>query len=89
MTANAGLMGDAVTLVRLAEHDPDTIARLWTHAIGELARRLLPRRRLRANPAWSNASTQSGTSNDPATATGPNPASRPIKPSHSIERYYV
>lgn len=26
------------------------IARLWRHAIDELARRLLPRRRLRANP---------------------------------------
>ena len=28
----------------------DTIARLWTHAISELIRRILPTRRLRANP---------------------------------------
>jgi hypothetical protein len=28
----------------------DTIARLWRHAIGELVRRLLPRRRHRTNP---------------------------------------
>ena len=29
---------------------PDTIGRLWAHAIGELIGRLLPRRRPRANP---------------------------------------
>ena len=28
----------------------DVIGRLWAHAIGELSRRLLPRRRPRANP---------------------------------------
>lgn len=59
---------------------PDSIGRLWTHAIGELTRRLLPECGPARTRARSNASAQSGTSNEPGTATGHNRTAHPTKP---------
>ena len=58
----------------------DTIGRLWAHRDRGAHRPTLPRPAPNHPPASSNASTPSGTSNDPVTTTGPNPSDYPKRP---------